>query len=119
MDIRNIRQLKEAARQRLDEFPNHKRIVLIYSGIALGLTVLVSIVNLLLSLQISNYGGLSNLGMRSILSTIQTILPVFLTLALMPLGLGYLAAMLRIARGQYTSPRPCGWGLTGSGLCCG
>lgn len=111
MDIRNIRQLKESARQRLDEFPNHKRIVLIYSGIALGLTVLVSIVNLLLSLQISNYGGLSNLGMRSILSTIQTILPVFLTLALMPLGLGYLAAMLRIARGQYTSPQTLRLGL--------
>ena len=105
MDIRNIRQLKEAARQRLDGFPNHKRIVLIYSGIALGLTALVSIINLLLSLQISNYGGLSNLGMRSILSTIQTILPIFLTLVLMPLGLGYLAAMLRIARDQYTSPQ--------------
>lgn len=105
MDIRNVRQLKTFAAQRLEHARDAKPIVLIYSGLVLGLSVLTSLVNFLFSLQISRFGGLSNLGTRTLLSSVQSMLPIAQTLVVMCLDLGYLAAMLRIARGQYASPQ--------------
>lgn len=105
MDIRKTRQLKTFAGERLEQAQNAKRIVLIYAGITVALSALVTAIDYCLSLQISNTVGLSSLGTRSLLSTLQTVLPLAQTLFLMCLDLGYIAAMLRIARGQYTSPQ--------------
>lgn len=105
MDIRDTRQLKSFAAQRLENAQAAGKIVLIFSGLVLGSSALVSLVNYLLSLQISKSGGLGNLGTRSILSTVQTMLPMVQSLLVKCLELGYLAAMLRVARGQYVSER--------------
>lgn len=105
MDIRNTKELKDFAAQRMEHGQGGKRVVLVYSGLVLGLSALVTLVNYLLGLQISQSGGLSNLGTRTTLSAVQTILPILQSVVIMCIELGYLAAMLRIARGQYTSPQ--------------
>ncbi len=104
MDIRETRKLTAFASQRLENARDAGKIVLIFSAITLGSAALVTLVNYLLSLQISRSGGLGNLGTRSTLSSVQTILPMLQTLLVRCLTVGYLAAMLRLARGQYASP---------------
>lgn len=105
MDIRNTKELKAFAAQRVEQAQDGKRIVLIYSGLVLGLSVLVSLVNYVLGLQISQSGGLSNMGTRTVLSAVQAMLPVAQMAVVLCIDLGYVAAMLRIARGQYVSPQ--------------
>lgn len=105
MDIRNTRELKTFASQRLKNAPLEKRIVLIYAVLSVGLSALTAIVTYLLDNRISQYGGLSNLSTRAMLSTFQTMLPLLQSVVLMCLDVGYMAAALRIARGQYSSPQ--------------
>lgn len=104
MDIRNTKELSAFAARRLDGAPKQRQIVGIYGLIAVASAALVTIINYVLGLQISGLGGLGNMGTRSILSTIQTVLPLVQSVALLCLDVGYLSAMLRIARGQYASP---------------
>lgn len=104
MDIRNTKELKTFAAERLSGAANARQIVSLFSLIAVGLAGLVTLVNYLLGLQISNLGGLGNMGTRAILSTLQTVLPLVQSIVLLCLELGYISAMLRIARGQYASP---------------
>lgn len=105
MDIRNIRALKDTASQRLETAREEKKILLIYAGITIGASALVTILNYVLDLQIDQTGGLSNMGLRTILTTIQSVLLIVQSLALACLEMGFLAAMLRICRGMYTSPQ--------------
>jgi len=105
MNLRNLRQIRSFASQRLQDSPSQRRIVVIYAALALGLTALVTVVNYVLGMQIDNFGGLSNLGKKTTLSTIQSMLPFAQSLVTMCLDVGYVAAMLRIARGMYTSPQ--------------
>ena len=105
MNLRNLRQIREFAPERLKASSVQQKIVLIYAGLTLGLTLLVTVLNHLLGLQIDNYGGLSNLGKKSMLSSIQSMLPLAQSAVAMCLEVGYLAAMLRIARGMYSSPQ--------------
>lgn len=105
MNIRNTKELKTFASQRLEAARDEKHIVLIYSALALGIVALTTVVNYLLGLKIDQSGGLGNLGTRSFLSTLQTVLPLVQSVAVMCLDVGYIAAMLRIARGQYASPQ--------------
>ena len=105
MDLRNLREINRVSEQRLNQSPSQRKIVMIYGALTLGLMLLVTVVNYVLGLQIDNFGGLSNLGKRTMLSSVQSMLPVVQSLVIMCLDLGYLAAMLRIARGMYTSPQ--------------
>lgn len=104
MDIRNTRAMKTFAAERLQGNPQEKKIVLIYGGLVIGLALLTTAVSYVLGIQIDQMGGLGNLGTRTIFSTIQSMLPLVQSLVVLCLDLGYLAAMLRIARGQYSSP---------------
>lgn len=105
MDIRNTRSLKALAGERIEQAPLEKKIVTIYSGLTIGLAALATLAIFLLDLRIDQTGGLSQLGTRTILSALQTTLSLLHPLAMMCLEVGYLAAMLRIARGQYASPK--------------
>ncbi len=106
MDIRHIRGLKDTAAQRLGSASQAGRIVLIFALISIGSSALVTVVNYCLSEAISQVGGgLSTMGLRSMLSTVQSVLPMLQSCLILCLELGYLAAMLRISRGQYTSPQ--------------
>lgn len=104
MNIPNYSQLNTQAKERLEQAPQSKRLVLIYAAATLGLSLLVTVISGLISLQISRFGGLGNLGTRSQLSAIQTMLPIIQALVMLCVELGYLSAMLRVSRGQYISP---------------
>lgn len=103
MDIRNTTEVKACARRRLADAGQASKIAAVYAGVTLGLSVLIMAVGQLLDWQISRLTGLSGMGMRTVLSSIQSILPIISTLVGMCLEVGYLASMLRVARGQYTS----------------
>ena len=105
MDIRNTRELKNTARQRLDQAQEGRKILLLYALITVVSSALVTLITYCLDLQMDRFGGLSHMGTRTMLSSISTMLPLVLSLALMCLELGFLAAMLRISRGMYTSPQ--------------
>ena len=105
MDIENTREIKEAACRRLADAEQAKRIAAIYAGITLGLSALVALVGFVLDLQVSQTTGLSGMGQRAILSSIQSVLPYVSALVTMCVELGYQASMLRVARGQYVSPQ--------------
>ena len=105
MNLRNLREIKNRSEERLSQSASQQKIVMIYAALTLGLMLLVTVTNYVLGLQMDNFGGLSNLGKRTMLSSVQSMLPVVQSLVIMCLDLGYLAAMLRIARGMYTSPQ--------------
>ena len=111
MNILDNREISNFAARRVADSPAQKRIVLLYAALALGMAALVTAVNYVLGLQMDNYGGLSHLGTRKILSSIQTMLPLAQSVLTLCLEVGYLAAMLRIARGQYASPQTLRLGL--------
>ena len=105
MDIRNTSEIKGAALRRLTDAGQAKRVAAIYAGVTLGLSALVTILGLVLDGMMSGAGGLSGMGRRTVLSSVQSVLPVVSALITMCVELGYQAAMLRVARGQYTSPQ--------------
>lgn len=103
MTIPSFKILKKNAAERVAASENSKKIVLIYAGAVTLLAALVTIINYTLKLQIAQTGGLSNMGLRTVLSTIQSVLPMVQSAVIMCLELGYMAAMLRISRQQYAS----------------
>lgn len=105
MDIRNRKALSSFAAERLENAPQHRKIALIYASVVIGLSAVSALVSYILGLQIDQNGGLRNIGTRSILSALQTMLPLIQSIVSMCLHLGFSAAMLRIARGQYVSPQ--------------
>ena len=105
MHFSNLREIKEFSARRLQDSPSQKKITMIYAALALGMAALVTVLDYVLGLQIDNYGGLSNLSKRTMLSSLQSMLPFAQSLLSMCLEVGFLAAMLRIARGMYTSPQ--------------
>ncbi len=104
MDIRNTKRIQKAAANRIENAAGEKKVAAVYAGVAIGINFLVAMVGYVLGLQIDRSGGLSKMGLRSILASIQTMLPIVQTLVIMCMEIGYQAAMLRISRGQYTSP---------------
>ena len=105
MNIRNTQELRTFAAQRVVACRSQKQILLIYAGIVLGLAALIPVINYIIGLQIDQYSGLRYMGRRTVLSSIRVFLPIGVDLITMCLELGYMAAMLRIARGQYVSPQ--------------
>ena len=103
MKLQNVKELYPAAKQRLEKAPEEKKIILLYAAIIIGMAVLSMGINSLLSDRISQSGGLGNLGVRTFLTTIQSVLPILQSVISLCLGLGYTSAMLRISRGQYAT----------------
>ena len=104
MDIRNRQEITAFATQRLSSAPQEKRIILIYTGLVIGINLMSVVLGYVLGLQIDQSTGLRGLSTRNTLSTIQTMLPIIQSMLVMCLDLGYVSTMLRIARGQYASP---------------
>lgn len=111
MNIRQPQTVKSVAREQLSRAGQLRQILLVYCGILLASCLVTTGLNVLLADRMSHSGGLGNLGIRSLLSTVQTILPLANSLVLLVLDLGLLAAMLRISRGQFTSPQTLRTGL--------
>lgn len=105
MDLHDRRALKAAARNSLAAAPyDPRKLILIHTGISVGLSLLCTIIDYVLNLQIQNTGGLGGLGTRSILSTARSVLQVIVSLGLPFWEAGYCFATIRIARGQEANP---------------
>lgn len=105
MDIRDRKTLSSFAAERMENAPQYKKIALIYASVMIGLSAVSALISHVLGLQIDQSGGLSNMGTRSILSALQSMLPLVQTAVGMCIQLGFTASMLRVARGQYVSPQ--------------
>lgn len=82
-----------------------RRLALISTGLVVVLNLVVSWLNLLLDEKIGTTGGLSGMGLRSILETVQTLLSYFTTLFVPFWSAGFLRAMIRITRSHQVRPR--------------
>ena len=111
MNIRQPKTVRSVARELLSRAGQLRRILLIYCGLLLASYLVTTGLNVGLDSMMSRSGGLGNLGTRSMLSTLQALLPLANTLVMLVLDLGLLAAMLRISRGQFTSPQTLRTGL--------
>ena len=105
MDIQDGSRMRAVSRQRLENAPQAGKIVLVYALLSVGLHAVSMAVDWLLSVQVNSAGGLDNLSTRTMFQAVQTMLPLILPLITMCLDVGYLSAVLRIARRQYASPQ--------------
>ena len=105
MDLNNRKSLKNTAKQRLEASESAPKIALIFAGILAAVSLVLNLVSFLLEVQIDRSTGLSNIGLRSTLSTVQAFLSPLASLFLMGLTMGFTGTMLRTARGQFTSPQ--------------
>lgn len=101
MDIRNPSELKSSAARALKRGREPKKLVTAYTAGLVAAAATITLLNFWLNKQIAGTGGLGNMGTRSILSTVQAILPTVQSVVVLGLEFGYLYGMLRIARGQY------------------
>ena len=104
MDIKNSRSLKAAARTTLENARcDARRLLLIHIGITLGLSAVLTLLDYIVETQIDNASGLSNLGIRSMLETAQTLLRVAHSIALPFWQMGYLFFTLKLSREETAS----------------
>lgn len=106
MDIRNRRAIHSRAGEILASAPSDpKMIALSYTAICALLALVSTVLTGILTDRIADTGGLSNLGLRSILSTGKTILPIIQLVISSCLNLGYHFAILRLTRSEEARPR--------------
>lgn len=95
-----IKQAKDAWNRNAAD---NRRVVLFYALPALILPLMVMVINLFLNKLLAGTGGLSGIGMRSAMETIQTVLSGALRLALPFWQLGLTCCALSVSRGQNAS----------------
>lgn len=106
MNIRNTKQIRHTARQSLASNTGRPATAaLIYAGVSCLLALAATGVSYFLNQQIAGTGGLSNMGLRSVLATADYILPFVQVIVSMGLGLGYCALALDMARNRPARPR--------------
>lgn len=106
MDIRNRRAIHSRAAEVISAAPgNPKMTVLWYTAACSLMALLSTVLTAILTDRIDNTGGLGNMGLRSILSTGQTLLPIVQLVITTCLNLGFHFAVLRLTRGEDSRPR--------------
>ncbi len=105
MNLSDRKGLKKIADSRLSEASyNPHRLMLLHTGASLGASLLIAIVSYILQQKIAATGGLSGIGLRSILTTAQSFLQLVLILLAPFWEIGFIYAAIRLARGQTASP---------------
>lgn len=97
----DIRKLKQSASEAMAVARDPKKVILVYSVVLTLISLLLTLAQQWLDQQISGTGGLANMGIRSVLSTIQMVLPLVQSVVLLCWELGYLSAAMRFARKRY------------------
>ena len=92
--------LRTAAIGSLDRTDRPGRVILIHTGAILLISLLLTSADFLLNRQISTTGGLSGMGTRSILTTIQSLLRLTQAVVLPFWQIGYTYYTLKVAQGQ-------------------
>lgn len=101
MEILNPKTLSDRALNALRRGREPKKVIYGYALLVLIINVVVIGSDYLMDYMIASTGGLSNMGNRAILSTIQQAVPSIASYLGMCLELGFLGAMMRLCRGQY------------------
>lgn len=105
MDIRNRRELKAAAARSLTNAAyDPKKLVLIYTGVALALSLISLVLDYFLDQQISGTGGLSGIGTRSVLETVQSLVAMAQSVAMLFWTCGWRYTTIQLYRGEQVSP---------------
>ena len=110
--IRDIPALKREGYGALADCGGQKKLAAVYAGGLVALPLVLTVLDLILAHMISGTGGLSNLGTRTILSSLQTMLPILQTLVMLGWNAGYTMAMMRILRRQHTDYTTLGSGFS-------
>ena len=106
MDIQKRKGLRKEAAAAVASNPGDVRYtLLIYLAVMAFSGLFVPLATMILDQQIANTGGLKHLSTQSTLSTIRTMIPVILIMALLGLNLGRQAMALALARRQTVEPR--------------
>ena len=92
--------LRTSAGESLRQTPNPGRVILLHTGAMLLLSLLLTVADFLLNQQISATGGLSGMGLRSVLTTIQSLLRLIQLIILPFWQMGYTYYTLNVARRQ-------------------
>ena len=105
MDLHDRRGLKAAAQDSLAAAPyDPRKLILFHTGITIAVSLIGTILNFILTKQIESTGGLGGVGLRSILSTVQSALQLLVAVALPFWEAGYCFATMKIAREEEASP---------------
>ena len=106
MNIRDRHGLRQEAKNRLEQASfDPGKLVLIHSGITAGVLLLLTVINFILNNQMDSAGGLSGLGTRTMLATIQSVLETASTLAMPFWSMGYLFVVMGWMRREPVSCR--------------
>ena len=105
MDKNTRRSLRASVRTALAENPGDPRkTALVYIAITSLANLLVDILLTVLANKISQTGGLGNMGTRTILSTISSVLPIVQMILVLIIHLGYQKATMKVVRRQAVAP---------------
>lgn len=106
MNTTDRQGLKREARKALAKAQyDPKKLILIHTGASVALGLILALVDYLLSLGIDETGGLSGVGMRSVLETIQSVLMIVQLVAAMFWQIGYVYVALKISKGEQAGIR--------------
>lgn len=101
MNIHDSRSLQLAADEAVRKSQGQlRKMILVHTGVSVGLALLLSLLDHFLDTQIESTGGLGGVGTRAILETVQTVLFVAQVVALLFWQIGYVYIGLRVSRGQ-------------------
>lgn len=95
---------RTSAGQSLERADRPGRVVLIHTGAVLLISLLLTLADYLLDQQIGTTGGLSGMGTRSVLTTVQSLLRLVQIIVLPFWQIGYTYYTLRLARHQEAGP---------------
>lgn len=105
MDIRDRNALMQYADEALGSASySPRKLMLIHSAVGVGASLLVTLANFLLTRQIDTTGGLANLGLRTVLTTIQMLLQYGIMLVLPFWEYGIFYAAIRTCRSEVAGP---------------
>ena len=107
MDVQNRRALKEMARARLTGASyDPQKLALIHTGISVGVAIVIALLGYYLDHWISGTAsGLSGMGIRRILETVQMTLQTVQSLALPFWEIGFIFVALRFWRQEQVQPK--------------
>jgi len=101
MNIQDRRGMRNRAAAALSGASFHPgKLALIHTAAAAALSLVLTIINVILTDRIGETGGLGGVGMRSILTTAKSVLGIFSTVILPFWELGFIYAALKFSRGQ-------------------
>lgn len=105
MDIRDRRGLKQSAAESLSAARyDPRKLILIHTGAMVALSLVLALIDYVLDRQISDTGGLSGVGTRTILETLQSVLMFAQVVAMLFWQIGFVFASMQISRGKTADP---------------